>query len=104
MNHFHEYVSQTWLPIIVVCLLSQQQELTRFDRDRQPYADDLKKPIIPVMTKPDYKPDGWLGMMLAKLMYYTCTSVDLVPSVVLNIAKELGDRGKLGYSSQMAVG
>ena len=37
------------------------------------YANDLKKPIIPIIMEQDYKPDGswgWLGLIIAGKLYY----------------------------------
>ena len=33
------------------------------------YTFQLRKPIIPLMMQRQYKPDGWLGMMLGAKLY-----------------------------------
>lgn len=37
------------------------------------YANDLKKPIVPIIMEQDYKADGtwgWLGLIIAGKLYY----------------------------------
>jgi len=34
------------------------------------YSNKLRKPIVPIMAEPGYRPDGWLGLLLGDKLYF----------------------------------
>jgi hypothetical protein len=57
------------------------------------YAHSTGKPIVPVRTE-QYKPMGWLGIMLGTKLYMSCMTVDEADECALKLSHELGERGK----------
>jgi len=39
------------------------------------YAQALKKPIIPMMCEKQYRPNGWLGLVMGVKLYYDITNI-----------------------------
>lgn len=34
------------------------------------YSNKLRKPIVPIMAEPGYRPDGWLGLIIGDKLYF----------------------------------
>jgi len=59
----------------VFCMaMSRKYKESANCRAEAEYAFNLRKPIIPVLVEPNYRPDGWLGAILGTKMYYDLTS------------------------------
>ena len=54
---------------VVVCFLTQQYQDSKNCKDEFKYARKKNKPIIPCLINPGWKPDGWLDMGVADLLY-----------------------------------
>lgn len=54
---------------VVVCFLTQQYQDSKNCKDEFKYARKKDKPIIPCLINPGWKPDGWLDMGVADLLY-----------------------------------
>lgn len=63
------------------------------------YASTIEKPIIPLMMETDYKPDGWLGILVSTKLYYKFCSDDEMTASMEGLLKELGNRGRAAASS-----
>jgi len=69
MNATKTLVATECLPKMVPASLQESANCRR----EASYANDLKKPIIPIIMEQDYKPDGswgWLGLIIAGKLYY----------------------------------
>ncbi|XP_072037547.1 uncharacterized protein [Amphiura filiformis] len=53
------------------------------------YAYQQQKPIIPLMVEEDYKPDGWLGMMIAMKKYIRAYSDEVLQKDMPDLLREL---------------
>ena len=53
------------------------------------YAFQLKKPIIPLMMEENYKPDGWLGMIVGAKLWYDFRPSARIPDSLEKLSKEL---------------
>ncbi|XP_052067623.1 uncharacterized protein LOC127706944 [Mytilus californianus] len=55
--------------IVLVCFSSKYRN-SPYCRAEAGYAFDLGKTIIPLKMEMDYKPDGWLGLIISSKKYY----------------------------------
>ncbi|KAH3753039.1 hypothetical protein DPMN_187669 [Dreissena polymorpha] len=53
--------------IVLICMSRKYKE-SPYCRSEAEYAYELGKTIIPLKTEPNYKPDGWLGLICAAKM------------------------------------
>ena len=53
------------------------------------YTNKLRKPIVPVVAEPGYRPDGWLGLILGDKLYYDFRKEERWVSSVEGVVKEL---------------
>ena len=63
--------------------------------------------MIPMMMQPNYKPKGWLGLIMGTRLYFPFHGKELeddtvFESRVTSLCREIGDRGKPG--SQFEAG
>ncbi|XP_032238030.2 uncharacterized protein LOC5512767 isoform X2 [Nematostella vectensis] len=63
-------------------------------RSEAEYSFQLRKDIIPLMMEPQYKPDGWLGIIVGAKLWMDFRSKDVTSSAVQGLIKELGQRGR----------
>ena len=64
------------------------------------YAFQQQKDMVPVMLEEEYRPNGWLGMLLGTRVWYplcgeSLSSEGAFESKVDELCRELGDRGQL---------
>ncbi|KAA0190475.1 TIR domain [Fasciolopsis buskii] len=58
------------------------------------YAYKLGVPLYPLQLEPDFTADGWLGLVLATIIYIPLTEDSMVESAVEQLATQLGDIGR----------
>ena len=56
--------------ICVIVSMSESYKQSPYCRLEAEYAIKLNKPIIPLIVQSDYKPDGWLGIILGMKKYF----------------------------------
>ena len=64
---------------VVLVLVTHKYKESANCRREASYANDLKKPIIPIIMEPQYSPDGswgWLGLIIAGKLYYNLAGGD----------------------------
>ena len=79
--------------VVLVCLSERYKESPNC-RSEAEYTYKLGKDIIPLMMQRNYKPDGWLGMLLGTKFWIDFHSKHIVKTGVTKLIKELGGRGK----------
>ena len=58
------------------------------------YAFTLHKDIVPLMMESNYRPDGWLGIIMGSKLWIDFSSGQNISDSVEKLKKELGTRGK----------
>ena len=79
--------------VVLVCVSERYKESPNC-RSEAEYTYKLGKDIIPLMMQRNYKPDGWLGMLLGTKFWIDFNSKHIVKTGVTKLIKELGGRGK----------
>ena len=79
--------------VVLICLSERYKESPNC-RSEAEYTYKLRKDIIPLMMQRNYKPDGWLGMLLGTKFWIDFHSKHVVKTGVTKLIKELGGRGK----------
>jgi hypothetical protein len=82
----------------VVYGISQAYKESTNCRMEAQYAWQQKKDMVPLMLEEQYRPTGWLGMMLGVRLWYgfygsALTSAEAFEGKVEELCRELGDRG-----------
>ncbi|THD19436.1 TIR domain [Fasciola hepatica] len=67
------------------------------------YAYKLGVPLYPLQLEPDFTADGWLGLVLATIIYIPLTEDSMIESAVEQLATQLGDIGRCSPSYPDAV-
>eukprot|EP01047_Picozoa_sp_COSAG01_P005801 COSAG01_NODE_202_length_22130_cov_167.927239_21_plen_2422_part_01 len=70
------------------------------------YAYQREKDMVPLMVEEEYRADGWLGMLMGTRMYYVFYGSTLSSEVAFEgkmeeLCRELGERGRAGYSDMV---
>jgi hypothetical protein len=73
-------VENSWA---VTCFLSRAYQDSKNCQAELTYAKEQQKPVIPVYMESNWKPSGWLGVILAGALYIKRSSLS-VPSVKLS--------------------
>ena len=79
--------------VVLICLSERYKESPNC-RSEAEYTYKLGKDIIPLMMQRNYKPDGWLGMLVGTKFWIEFHSKHVVKPGVTKLIKELGGRGK----------
>ena len=79
--------------VVLICLSERYKESPNC-RSEAEYTYKLGKDIIPLMMQRNYKPDGWLGMLVGTKFWIDFHSKHVVKPGVTKLIKELGGRGK----------
>ena len=79
--------------VVLVCVSERYKESPNC-RSEAEYTYKLGKDIIPLMMQRNYKPDGWLGMLVGTKFWIDFHSKHVVKPGVTKLIKELGGRGK----------
>jgi len=85
--------------IVLVCMTRKYKESPNC-RSEAEYTNTLRKEFIPLMLESQYKPDGWLGILLGSKLYYEFDSKNF-ESMMKTLVKVLGNRGKLNSSGNL---
>ena len=54
---------------IIIPILSSQYQKSEICEKELSYGDTLKKPIIPILLEPNFKPTGWLALIVSRFKY-----------------------------------
>ena len=79
--------------VVLICVSERYKESPNC-RSEAEYTYKLGKDIIPLMMQRNYKPDGWLGMLLGTKFWIDFHSKHLIEKGVTKLIKQLGGRGK----------
>ena len=79
--------------VVLVCVSERYKESPNC-RSEAEYTYKLGKDIIPLMMQRNYKPDGWLGMLVGTKFWIDFHSKHVIEQGVTKLVKELGGRGK----------
>ncbi|XP_073253471.1 uncharacterized protein [Porites lutea] len=79
--------------VVLVCVSERYKESPNC-RSEAEYTYKLGKDIIPLMMQRNYKPDGWLGMLVGTKFWIDFHSKHVIEQGVTKLIKELGGRGK----------
>ena len=88
--------------VVLVCVSHQYKESPNC-RSEAEYAYQLRKDIIPLMMQQNYKPDGWLGMIVGTKLWIDLRNSFNVEAAIGKLKKELGDRGRENQGSYLTV-
>jgi len=83
--------------VVLVCMSRRYKESPNCRLEGE-YTSNLRKDWIPLMVETDYKPDGWLGIMLGAKLWYDFRTPESFGSALEQVIKQLGERGKGGAS------
>ena len=79
--------------VVLICLSERYKESPNC-RSEAEYTYKLGKDIIPLMMQRNYKPDGWLGMLVGTKFWIDFHSKHVIEQGVTKLIKELDGRGK----------
>ena len=79
--------------VVLICVSERYKESPNC-RSEAEYTYKLGKDIIPLMMQRNYKPDGWLGMLVGTKFWIDFQSKHVLEQSVTKVIKELGGRGK----------
>ena len=88
--------------VVLVCVSHQYKESPNC-RSEAEYAYQLRKDIIPLMMQQNYKPDGWLGMIVGTKLWIDLRNNFNVEAAIGKLKKELGDRGRENQGNYLTV-
>jgi len=78
--------------VVLICMTKKYKESPNC-RSEAEYTNKLRKTFIPLILDPNYKPDGWLGLMLGEKLYYVFRD-DNFEDMFASVTKVLGGKGK----------
>ncbi len=73
-NPYDEMAFAVENAILVIMCFSQRYFCSDYCKDEALYSKRTKKLIIPVRMQPNFKPDGWLGMITAAPLGFDLSS------------------------------
>ena len=79
--------------VILVCVSKKYKESPNC-RSEAEYAYQLRKDIIPLMMQNNYRPDGWLGMIVGTKLWIDFHSKCVIEEGLRKLKRELRGRGK----------
>ena len=79
--------------VVLICVSERYKESPNC-RSEAEYTYKLGKDIIPLMMQRNYKPDGWLGMLVGTKFWIDFHSKHVIEQGVTKLIKELDGRGK----------
>lgn len=79
--------------IVLVCVSQKYKESPNCRMEAE-YALERKVDMIPLIVESQYKPDGWLGLLCGKKLYFSFKEKGQFDSSFACLVKEIGDRGK----------
>ena len=88
--------------VVLVCVSERYKESPNC-RSEAEYAYQLRKDIIPMMMERDYKPDGWLGMIVGTKLWIDFRNSYSFETGTDKLIKELGGRGREDYNNDQTV-
>ena len=79
--------------VILVCVSQRYKESPNCPSEAE-YAYQLRKDIIPLMMERNYRPDGWLGMIVGTKLWIDFRNSYGIEAGVGKLLRELGGRGR----------
>ncbi|KAF6779060.1 hypothetical protein AHF37_01510 [Paragonimus kellicotti] len=79
--------------------LSQAFKNSPHCRQEVKYAYHLGIPFFPLQLEPNFTADGWLGLLLAAIIYISVPDESAVPGAVLQLKEQLGDIGHISRAA-----
>ena len=84
---------------IIMCVTNRYRE-SQACRTEAEYAYTRKKLMIPAMLQKNYKPDGWLGILMGSKLYYNMHNQEdirnAMPAIKAEVAKSMGEKKAIG--------
>ncbi|XP_064620815.1 uncharacterized protein LOC135483734 [Lineus longissimus] len=81
---------------IVLACVSEKYKDSPNCRSEAEYAYRMNKEIIPIMVQANYRPDGWLGLLIGTKLYYDFSGKHPFDKKLAELIRVLGPRGKPG--------
>ena len=88
--------------VILVCVAKKYKESPNC-RSEAEYAYQLRKDIIPLMMQHNYRPDGWLGMIVGTKLWIDFQSKHVIEEGLRKLTRELRGRGKNAEETDESV-
>ena len=88
--------------VVLICV-SERYKQSPNCRSEAEYAYQLRKDIIPLMMQRNYKPDGWLGMIVGTKLWFDFRNRYSVETGMGKLLKELGNRGREGQENEVLI-
>ena len=88
---------------IIMCVTHRYKE-SQACRTEAEYAYTRKKPLIPVMFERNYKPDGWLGIIMGSKLYYPMYNSDEIRDSMPGLVGEISLCTARGRSRRFCKG
>ncbi|CAG5115397.1 unnamed protein product [Candidula unifasciata] len=79
--------------VVIICMSEKYKESPNC-RSEAEYAFCLQKPIVPLLMQYEYKPDGWLGILLGTKLFFNFSGKYPFEKKINELTKEIGSRGK----------
>jgi len=74
---------------VVVSIMTSAYKQSPNCQSELKYTNKLRKPIVPVVAEPGYRPDGWLGLILGDRLYFDFRKDEKWASSVDGLAAEV---------------
>ncbi|XP_055873117.1 uncharacterized protein LOC106050690 isoform X1 [Biomphalaria glabrata] len=74
---------------IVIMCISQKYKDSAYCKMEAEYTSNLKKDYLIVKVTPNYKPDGWLGLMLGQKLYFDFCGRSPYDTVMQELVKQI---------------
>ncbi|XP_019632062.1 PREDICTED: uncharacterized protein LOC109475740, partial [Branchiostoma belcheri] len=74
--------------VVLICMSRKYKESANCRREAS-YTADKKKTIIPLVMESGYRADGWLGVLVASLLYFDFSDKDRFDTVIVALMKEI---------------
>ena len=73
---------------IVIPMISSEYQNSENCEKELSYADTLKKNVIPVLLEPNFRPSGWLALVIARFKYVDIRSDDEIAHCLIATSSE----------------
>ena len=87
---------------VLVCVSHKYKESPNC-RSEAEYAYQQRKTVIPLMMEENFKPDGWLGIIVGTKLWFDFRGHEIAHASIEKLKKELGNRGKRANVNESLV-
>ncbi|XP_077984441.1 uncharacterized protein LOC144439064 isoform X2 [Glandiceps talaboti] len=88
--------------VVLICM-SEKYKDSPSCRSEAEYTYKLHKEFIPLRVQSGYSPDGWLGILIGTKLYFDFSDPNNLETMMPNLIRELGDRGKVHRTDAVAM-